>query len=276
MLSFTVLGSGSAGNCAVVVSENCRLLVDAGLSARQIARRLEIAGVAPEQLDGILLTHEHSDHISGLAVFCRKFDIPVYANRQTAEVLKGSDPGGSRNWQIFSTGQEFSVKDITVESFAVPHDAIEPVGFALHHGGSSLGVVTDLGVATKLVLERIRRVSALLIETNYDEKLLQADTRRPWSIKQRIQSRHGHLSNAAAAVVVAELAGHNLRRAVLGHLSRDCNEPSLAIGTVRDLLGAECAIDVVCATQKEPTATFVVEDCAAECGSSEIAKPILF
>lgn len=275
MLSFTVLGSGSAGNCAVVVSGNCRLLVDAGLSARQIARRLEIAGVAPEQLDGVLLTHEHSDHICGLAVFCRKFDIPIYANRQTAEAAKSFSPGEHRNWQLFTTGQAFSVKDITVESFAVPHDAVEPVGFALHNGGSSLGVVTDLGVATKLVLERIRRVSALLIETNYDEKLLQADTRRPWSIKQRIQSRHGHLSNAAAAVVVAELAGHNLRRAVLGHLSRDCNEPSLAIGTVRDLLGAECGIDVVCATQKEPTATFVVDGCAEGTAAQSAGVPVI-
>jgi phosphoribosyl 1,2-cyclic phosphodiesterase len=259
MLSFTVLGSGSAGNCAVVASENCRLLVDAGLSARQIARRLEITGIAPEQLDGILLTHEHSDHICGLAVFCRKFDIPIYANRQTAEVVKGIVRGENRNWQLFTTGSAFSVKDITIESFDVPHDAVEPVGFVLHNGGSSLGVVTDLGLATKLLLERIRRVSALLIETNYDEKLLQADTRRPWSIKQRIQSRHGHLSNDAAAAVIAELANHNLRRAVLGHLSRDCNEPSLAIGTVRARLGVDCGIDVVCATQSEPTVTMPVE-----------------
>ena len=160
MLSFTVLGSGSAGNCAVVATENCKLLIDAGLSARQILLRLEMAGIAPEQLDGILLTHEHCDHICGLKVLCRKYDIPIYVNRQTADVLKSMSLCDHRNWQIFTTGQEFSVKDITIETFAVPHDAVEPVGFALHHGGASLGVVTDLGTATKLVLERVRRVSA--------------------------------------------------------------------------------------------------------------------
>ncbi len=270
MLSFTVLGSGSAGNCAVVATENCKLLVDAGLSARQILLRLEMAGLAPEQLDGILLTHEHCDHICGLKVFCRKYDLPIYVNRQTADVLKSLSLCDHRNWQIFTTGQEFSVKDITVETFAVPHDAVEPVGFALHHGVASLGVVTDLGTATKLVLERVRRVSALLIETNYDEKMLQADTRRPWPIKQRIQSRHGHLSNAAAAVVIAELANFNLRRAVLGHLSRDCNEPALAVATVREMLGARDGIDVLCATQHEPTPTFIVDGCAVETLPSQL------
>jgi phosphoribosyl 1,2-cyclic phosphodiesterase len=258
MLSITVLGSGSAGNCAVVATERCKLLVDAGLSARQILKRLEVARVAPEELDGILITHEHGDHICGLEVFCRRFDLPIFANAQTAAAMKLINCAGHRNWRLFATGSEFSIKDITIQSFPVPHDAVEPVGFVLHHNGASLGFCTDLGFATKLVLERLRQVSTLLIETNHDEKMLQDDVRRPWPVKQRILSRHGHLSNDAAAVVVAELAGQNLRRAVLGHLSRDCNQPALAIGAVRSRLGEAGAMEIVCASQTEPGVTMVV------------------
>jgi phosphoribosyl 1,2-cyclic phosphodiesterase len=260
MIHLTLLGSGSAGNCALVETGKTRLLIDGGLSARQIAVRLAQCGINPIEIDGILLTHEHLDHAGALDVWCKQFATPIYCNRLTAEVLQTPRPELRKDWRYFATGSEFTVGDITIETFPVPHDAVEPVGYMLHHGNAALGFLTDLGTVTKLVQERIRRAHTLMIETNHDEKLLQDDTKRPWSVKQRIMSRHGHLSNAAAAGVLAECAGMNLRRAVLGHLSRDCNSPELAVGTVRGRL-AECGaneVEVICATQREITARFEV------------------
>jgi phosphoribosyl 1,2-cyclic phosphodiesterase len=261
MFSVTILGSGSAGNCSLVETPQCRLLIDGGLSARQMKTRLELCGVTPQQIDGILLTHEHSDHACGIDVWCKQYGTPVYCNSLTAEILRRDAPPELRkDWRIFATGSDFHIRDIAVQSFPIPHDAVEPVGYVLHHGSASLGVLTDLGIATKLVYERVRQVHTLIIETNHDEKLLQNDTRRPWSVKQRIMSRHGHLSNAAAANVLAELLAHNLQRALLGHLSRDCNSPDLAVGTVRDRLSSAGGshVDVICATQREITARYTI------------------
>lgn len=257
MLHLTILGSGSAGNCALVETGECKLLLDGGLSARQIATRLEGAGVNPNELDGILLTHEHLDHVGGLEVLCKKFAVPIYCNALTAEALKRSEQACRKNFRFFPTGGEFSVKDITVQTFPIPHDAVDPVGFVLHHHTAALGFCTDLGFATKLVFERLRAVQTLVIETNHDEKMLQADPRRPWPVKQRIMSRHGHLSNTAAAEVLAELAAHGLRRAVLGHLSRDCNRPELALAAVRTRL-AGGGVEVFCASQSAVSARFAV------------------
>lgn len=260
MFTLTVLGSGSAGNCAVVEADQCRLLLDGGLSARQIATRLELAGIQPIDIDGILLTHEHGDHVCGLEVFCKKFAIPIYCNPLTGESMRHGSKLSGREWKYFQTGAEFCIKDITIETFPVPHDAVDPVGFVLHHGPLSLGFVTDLGFATKLACERLRQVHTLVVETNHDEKMLQADLRRPWPVKQRIMSRHGHLSNDAAAVLLGDLAPHRLRRAVLGHLSRDCNSPALAVGAVRnrfEQLGYD-SIEVFCASQSEVSPRFAI------------------
>src|SRR5439155_14968093 len=188
-------------------SHHCRVLAHGGLCARPLVLRLAPRGVMPEQLDGVLLTHEHGDHVCGLEVLCRKFQVPIYCNALTAEAIRyGCDSlGAHRNWRIFRTGADFSICDITVETFPVPHDAVDPVGFAFHAGTSGLGLITDLGYATRLIVERLRQVQTLVIETNHDEKLLQNDPHRPWPVKQRIQSRHGHLSNTAAAAVIEQL-----------------------------------------------------------------------
>jgi phosphoribosyl 1,2-cyclic phosphodiesterase len=263
MLAVTILGSGSAGNCALVETPACRLLVDGGLSARQICERLAAASIEPSAIDAILLTHEHFDHAGGLDVFCRKFQTPVYCNALTADAIGRSGREGFRKeFRLFLTGTEFTVADITVQTFSVPHDAADPIGFVLHHGRASLGFCTDLGFATKLVHERLRNAGTVVIETNHDEKLLQEDSRRPWPVKQRIMSRHGHLSNTAAAEVLAALAGHGLRRAILGHLSRDCNRPDLAVGAVCSRLAVDgvtgADVEVFCASQREISARFLV------------------
>jgi phosphoribosyl 1,2-cyclic phosphodiesterase len=259
----TVLGSGSSGNCAVVETDQCRLLIDGGLSARQITRRLETVGLKPIEIDGILLTHEHCDHVQGLNVFCKQNAIPVYCNRETAEAIRHCPGAGDvpREWRFFQTGSEFAIKDIVVQTFPIPHDAVDPVGFVLHHDDRALGFLTDLGYPTKLVLERVREVDALVLETNHDEKLLQEDSRRPWPVKQRIMSRHGHLSNTAAAQVASILAAHDrLRRVVLGHLSKDCNRPELALAAVRQRLSeiGSDGIEVFCASPSEPGPRFQV------------------
>ena len=258
-----MLGSGSAGNSALVATDHCRLLIDGGLSARQLAFRLAQCEVTPEQLDGVLLTHEHSDHVFGLEVLCRKFDVPIYCNALTAEAIRcpaGAGLDRHRDWRIFRTGSEFSICDITVQSFPVPHDAVDPVGFAFQAGSGSLGFITDLGYATRMIVERLREVRTIVIETNHDEKLLQRDLHRPWPVKQRIQSRHGHLSNAAAASVIEQLLPGKIERVVLGHLSRDCNTPALASGAVRAQLERCGRTDVglFCATQSEISSRFQV------------------
>jgi phosphoribosyl 1,2-cyclic phosphodiesterase len=263
MFYLTILGSGSAGNCALLETPKTRLLLDGGLSCLQIRKRLELCGISPLEIDGILLTHEHGDHAGGIDVWCRQFHTPIYANALTAEALKRQSPQLSKDWRIFVTGSDFFVKDVAIQTFSVPHDAMDPVGFVLHHGGSALGLLTDLGFATKLACERVRQAQTLIIEANHDEHLLQNDTKRPWSTKQRIMSRHGHLSNAAAAAVVAGVAeGGQLRRTILGHLSRDCNSPELASDAVRksvETVGvARDSLDVFVAGQSEISPRFQI------------------
>ncbi len=256
-----MLGSGSAGNSALVATDHCRILVDGGLSARQLVLRLEQCGVRPEQLDGVFLTHEHGDHVCGLEVLCRKLSIPIYCNALTAEAVRcDSVLDDHRNWRIFRTGAEFAICDMIVQTFPVPHDAVDPVGFAFHAGRSALGFITDLGYATKMLTQRLRQVHTLVIETNHDEKLLQADPCRPWPVKQRIQSRHGHLSNTAAATVIEQLLPGKIERVVLGHLSRDCNTPELASGAVQSLLQkcGQTDVEVYCAGQSAISPRFII------------------
>lgn len=232
-MRLAVLGSGSAGNAAVFESHGTRLLFDAGLSARQLCRRLEAVGIPPDSIDGILLSHEHSDHTRGLEVFLRNRRVPVFATALTREFL-GDNCGNSVEWRLFQRGCPFEIGGLTLEAFAVPHDAVDPVGFVAEGDGARVGMVTDLGHVTALVQEQLRGVKALFVESNYDQQLLEADTKRPWSIKQRISSRHGHLSNGQAAELVADLADHGLETVVLGHLSRDCNCPDLAAAVMRE------------------------------------------
>ena len=257
---FTILASGSSGNCAHLESDGVRLLIDAGLSARQIRQRLLGIGRAPENLSGILITHEHSDHVQGLGVLASKLNIPIYCNRLTKEAIELQFKGVRLEFRLFSTGASFEVGGVGVDTFSVPHDACDPVGFLLRTTGGHIGFLTDLGYATKLVLERVRSARALVLEANHDLKLLQDDTKRPWSVKQRIVSRHGHLSNEAAAEVAVQIVSAELQHLYLGHLSGDCNRPELAHRVVSQSLQKTGAthVHLQVASQETPCPTLVL------------------
>ena len=231
----TILGSGSAGNCAYVETAETRVLIDAGFSLRQIRLRLASIGRAPENLSGILVTHEHSDHVQSLAALSEKLHIPVYCNRPTQEAVE-YQYDTRLGCRLFATGASFEVGDITVETFSIPHDAQDPVGFLLRTSAGNVGFLTDLGHATRLVLERVRPAHALVLEANHDVKMLQDCPTRPWSLKQRILGRHGHLSNEAAADAAEQIMSGDLRHLYLGHLSRECNRPELAHRVVSERL----------------------------------------
>ena len=253
----TILGSGSGGNCSYLETSETRILIDAGFSGRQIRQRLARIGRSPETLTAILITHEHSDHVQGLTALTAKQKIPVYCNRLTKEALE-QQIANPCEFRIFSTGSAFEVGDMTVDSFSVPHDAYDPVGFLVRTAFGRIGFLTDLGHATKLVIERIRDATALLLEANYDLKMLQDDKRRPWSVKQRILSRHGHLSNDAAAGVAEQIVSSDLQHLFLGHLSRDCNHPEVAYKAVSDRLTSVGAthVRVESASQDVPSSTY--------------------
>ena len=256
---FTVLGSGSGGNASFLETDQTRVLIDAGLSGRQIRLRLAQLGRAPETLDGILLTHEHSDHTQGLKAICKKLDIPIYCNRLTADELRFRLKI-DLNIRQFVTGEPFEIGNMEIENFSVPHDAQDPVGFHVKTSDGGIGILTDLGQTTRLVLERVRGAKVLLIEANYDLNRLQEDTRRPWATKQRIMSRHGHLSNRDTADAIETLANGKLENVVLCHLSGDCNTPEIARRSITEKLNKEGIynIKITVSNQGEPTETIVL------------------
>ncbi len=222
-MRFSVLGSGSAGNCIVFGSCDCGYwLIDAGLSAKQITLRLESRGIPLDAIKGIFITHEHKDHIGGLKVLLKKLEAPVYASVLTQEYI-ASQLDISADWVIFEPGQPFQVESLRVEAIRIPHDATDPVGYLIKDEYTSFAAMTDLGYASDSLAHKLRGYELLYLESNYDNKLLELDQKRPWSIKQRIASRHGHLSNEQASELLQKLEPHGLQKVALGHLSRDCN-----------------------------------------------------
>src|SRR5438876_5576391 len=181
-VQLTILGSGSSGNCAFLEAGDTRLLIDAGLSGRQIRQRLLGIGRTPEKLTGILITHEHSDHVQGLVGLAAKLQVPVYCNRLTRDAL-ARQLELRLDYRLFETGASFEIGEVLVDTFSVPHDAYDPVGFLARTAAGHFGFLTDLGHATKLVLQRLQFANVLLLEANYDLKLLQDDPKRPWSVK---------------------------------------------------------------------------------------------
>jgi len=234
-MKICVLASGSSGNCVYAGTASTHVLIDAGMSGRETLNRLGQLGVKLSDIAAICLTHEHSDHIAGLSVLHSRHGIALYANAGTRDAVRVNESMRSLVWHIFTTGSAFQIGDLTLEPFSVSHDACEPVGFVVASGPIRVGVVTDIGVSTRLVQERLKHCQALIIESNHDERLL-ADARRPWPLKQRIAGRLGHLSNQHAAELIAGIAGAGLKQVFLSHLSEDCNRPELALKTAQAAL----------------------------------------
>jgi phosphoribosyl 1,2-cyclic phosphodiesterase len=227
------------------------LLVDAGLSAKQLKLRLAKFGVTREDLSGILLTHEHGDHVRGLDVFLRGLKVPILASTMTGRVVQEGLREAAQ-WVAFEGGQSFTWEGFEIATFRLPHDAVDPVGYVIGDADHRLGVATDLGHVSDAIKETLAGVAGLVVEANYEWDLLEADVRRPFSTKQRISSKHGHLSNEQAAELVAELIPQGLKRVVLGHLSSDCNCPHRAVEAVREKTG-EHALEICVAEQHEVT-----------------------
>ena len=256
-MRFAVLGSGSGGNAAVVECGGLRLMIDAGLSAKQLTMRLGLLGIDPASLDGILLTHEHGDHVRGLKIFLKQNPVPVFTTPATARVVRETGIKGG-TWKCFEAGQEFSIGGISVETFAIQHDAVDPVGFVVSDQTRRLGFLSDAGFVTRSMTDRLQGLTGIFVEANYEEDLLEADTKRPWSIKQRISSRHGHLSNSQVTELIREISHPELGRVVLGHLSSDCNTPEIVLNRLRTCLAdlGHHHIGLHCAVQHEPSEWF--------------------
>ncbi len=230
-----VLASGSSGNCIYVGGTSMGILIDAGISCKVTTERLLAAGIDPLRIAAVCVTHEHEDHKGSLAVLHRRMGLQLFANTGTIEALERSPKTAGLPWQIFSTGHPFEVGTLCIEPFRVPHDSYDPVGFIISEGKKRVGVVTDLGMPTELVRQRLKNCGIIVLEANHDEDMLR-DSTRPWSLKQRIAGRQGHLSNLKAGELLCDVACAELHTVFLAHLSRDCNRPQLATYTVGEAL----------------------------------------
>ncbi|MBQ6595219.1 MAG: MBL fold metallo-hydrolase [Clostridia bacterium] len=231
-LFFSPLFSGSSGNCLYVGDQRSHILVDAGVSASRILTSLRRIGVDPKTLSALLVTHEHSDHIKGIGILSRKFDIPVYATSGTWLAME--DKIGSvsaENRRVIRPEEDFYIGDIDITAFPTPHDASEPVGFSFSLGEARFCVATDIGCVKDQWMEYVIGSDAVLLESNYDPNMLAAGP-YPYALKQRIHSRRGHLSNDDAGKAAVRLVGSGTRFIILGHLSKENNFPELALQIV--------------------------------------------
>jgi phosphoribosyl 1,2-cyclic phosphodiesterase len=224
-IRLAVLGSGSGGNATLVEGGGACVLVDAGFSCRGLVQRLRYAGVEPEALDAVLVTHEHADHVGGAAAFAESFGVPVFCTRGTARAA------GLLNTNSFEAGRPFAVERLEITPFAVPHDAADAVGFVLEAEGLRVGYATDLGHSPQAVRDGLRECDLLVIESNHDVGLLRAGP-YPQSVKDRVLSRHGHLDNEAAADLLCDVSEGRTQTIVLAHLSETNNRPELALGAI--------------------------------------------
>src|SRR5499427_2239698 len=259
-VSITVLASGSNGNCTLISSSTTRLLVDAGLSCRELLRRLSKCGERPNSIDAILITHEHTDHVSGLRVLAKKLKVPVYITGPTYETYRRTtrDAAGNRvqleQREEFHSGRAFQIGDVKVTPFTIPHDAVDPVGFTFCSEGIKVAVCTDLGYMPASVRHHIRGCHVLMIESNHDLEMLRGGP-YPWSVKQRVMSRVGHLSNDSLADFFSTDYDGGAAFLVLAHLSEANNHPELALQSAERALGGRLNLiqnRLVLASQTEP------------------------
>ncbi len=237
------IASGSSGNCIYVGSEATHLLVDVGISGKRTEEGLRDLELSMKDIDGILITHEHADHIAGLGVLGRKYGVPVYATAGTIEAIKSCSSVGILPEELFHViraDEKVIIKDLTCNPIAISHDAAEPVAYRISHGKKKVGIITDLGTYNDYTVESLRGMNALLLEANHDVNMLQVG-RYPYYLKQRILGDRGHLSNERAGQLLCELLHEGLEAVVLGHLSQENNLPELAYEAVRVEVTMACA-----------------------------------
>ncbi len=241
-MRLTVLASGSSGNAFVISTDTTSVLLDAGISARRVARAIAHAGIDDSDLAALLVTHEHSDHICGVGPVARRFDLPVHATRPTLRAINRRAGDGFSKVPL-TVGEPVTIGDISVSPFSTSHDCADPVGFSFEADSKRLVVATDLGVVGSTVRDHVARADCVVLEFNHDERML-LDGPYPWPLKQRIMSNVGHLSNALAARELARAGEQPLSTLVLAHLSRENNRPRLAYETAVTALDAAGRSDV--------------------------------
>jgi len=251
-MKFCVLGSGSKGNATYLESGGTAILIDAGMSGAELQKRLATIGVELSEIDGILVTHEHNDHIQGVGVLSRRIKIPVYANSATFSAAS-KIINKLFSYNEFETGGTFHFRNLEIHPFSISHDTEDPVGFRISDGNVSLGYCTDTGKVSRLMQHRLASCQALILESNHDIAMLQNGTYPPY-LKQRIRSSQGHLDNVEAAAFLQELAHEKLRHVVLAHLSEENNQPELAFQAAEaalhdNLLCRETAVRISVASQ---------------------------
>jgi phosphoribosyl 1,2-cyclic phosphodiesterase len=255
-IRLVVLGSGSAGNATLIEGGGARVLLDAGFSSRELVARLQAVGAEAHRLDAVLLTHEHADHVRGASLFSRTYRVPVYC---TAKTLRAAslDRQGIHRHEPLEAGASFALGDLAITPFAVPHDAVDTVGFAFETNGSRLGYATDLGHPAEAVRERLRDCDLLMLESNHDVDMVRGGP-YPEVVKERVLGRHGHLDNEAAAGLACETACDRTRGVVLLHLSRTNNRPEVALETWRRRFARDGRRmpDLHAAAQDRPSAWF--------------------
>lgn len=233
------IASGSSGNCIYVGSDSTHLLVDIGISAKRAVAGLEEIDIKPDELSGILITHEHSDHISGLGVFSRKYGIPVYASEGTIRGIKEYDKLGDFDQSLFRTisaDSDFYINDIAVNAMNTSHDVYEPLAFTFANNNKRVAIATDLGNYSDYTVKHLENMDAILLEANHDVRMLQVGP-YPYWLKRRILSDEGHLSNELSGRLLSSILHDDMKKIVLGHLSKENNMPELAYETVRVEIG---------------------------------------
>lgn len=235
-MRFSILASGSTGNAIYIETDRVRLLVDAGLSGRQLETLLHRIDVRPESLDALLITHEHADHVKGLGVMARRYGLPIYTNEATWQALPRSvGEIDERQKHILATGTAMTFSDVEVETFGTSHDAAEPMGFCFYHRQAKLSLMTDLGYVSDKIKEKVRESDVLICEANHDTEMLRMG-HYPWNVKRRILSDVGHLSNEDAGDALLDIIDSRSEHVYLAHLSRDNNMIDLARMTVTHIL----------------------------------------
>jgi len=234
-MRFVSIASGSSGNCIYIGSENTHILVDVGISNKRIEQGLHEIGVKASELDGVVITHEHSDHVKGLGVMARKHGVPIYGTKETLEEIGKLSYLGEYPKELFCPilpEVEFSIGDLEVKPFQIDHDAVNPVAYRIRSGRKSVAVATDMGHFDRYIIEHLQGLDALLLESNHDVRMLETGP-YPYYLKQRILSDHGHLSNDNAGRLLNDILHDGMKKILLGHLSKENNYEQLAYETVR-------------------------------------------